>query len=40
VPGRGRTWLAKAIDVGGKEVKLRALDDPNLEPVWQHIGNA
>jgi tetratricopeptide (TPR) repeat protein len=31
-----RTWLGKAIDVGGKDVKLRALDDPDLEPLWKN----
>ena len=29
-----RAWLGKAIDVGGDELKKRALDDPDLEPVW------
>jgi predicted Zn-dependent protease len=29
-PDEAKTWLAKAIDVGGKDVKLRALDDPDL----------
>jgi Flp pilus assembly protein TadD len=33
-----RTWLGKGIDVGGKDVKLRALDDPDLEPLWREIG--
>ena len=33
-----RTWLGKAIDAGGKDVKLRALDDPDLEPLWKEIG--
>jgi hypothetical protein len=33
-----RTWLGKAIKAGGKEVKLRALDDPDLEPVWKEAG--
>ena len=27
-------WLAKAIEIGGKETKLRALEDPDLEAVW------
>lgn len=30
-----RSWLSKAIDVGGDQVKLRALDDPDLEAVWK-----
>lgn len=31
-------WLEKAIDLAGtKEVKLMALDDPNLEPLWSEI---
>ncbi|MCL4180230.1 MAG: tetratricopeptide repeat protein [Verrucomicrobia bacterium] len=30
-----RRWLAKAIEVGGDEVKLRALDDTDLEPLWK-----
>jgi hypothetical protein len=34
-----RAWLRKAIDVGdAKEIKLRALDDPDLEPLWANIG--
>jgi predicted Zn-dependent protease len=33
-----RTWLRKAIDAGGKETKLWALDDPDLEPLWQRVG--
>jgi tetratricopeptide (TPR) repeat protein len=35
-----RTWLGKAIDAGGKEVKLKALDDPDLERVWKEIEKA
>ena len=31
-------WLAKAIEVGGKDVRLRALDDPDLEPIWKGTG--
>jgi tetratricopeptide (TPR) repeat protein len=29
-----RNWLAKAIEVGGDEIKLRALDDLDLKPIW------
>ncbi len=29
----GRGWLDSAIEAGGKETKLRALCDPELEPV-------
>ena len=34
-PDEARTWLGKAIEAGGDDVKLRALDDPDLEPVWK-----
>jgi len=30
--------LGKAIELGGNEIKLRALDDPDLEPLWREIG--
>ena len=31
-------WLQKAIDLGGKkEIKTRALNDPDLEPLWPKI---
>ncbi len=33
-----RDWLARAIEAGGDAIKLRALDDPDLEPLWQHLG--
>jgi tetratricopeptide (TPR) repeat protein len=34
-----REWLRKAIDLGDeKEIKTRALDDPDLEPLWANIG--
>jgi len=26
------------MDVGGKEIKLRAMDDFDLEPLWNEIG--
>ena len=31
---RARKMLDKAIELGGDEVKLRALDDPDLLGVW------
>ena len=34
-----RDWLQKAIDLAGtNEVKLMALNDPDLEPLWKAIG--
>ena len=34
-----REWLRKAMALGDeKEIKLRALDDPDLEPLWANIG--
>ena len=33
-----RTWLAKAIETGGNAIKLKALDDSDLEPLWKRIG--
>lgn len=31
-------WLGKAIDLSGKkEIRLIALDDPDLEPLWNQI---
>jgi hypothetical protein len=35
---RGRRELAKAIEAGGDAITLKALDDPNLEPIWKAIG--
>jgi len=33
-----REWLRKAMDLGDeKEIKTRALDDPDLEPLWANI---
>ena len=32
-----RIWLGKAIEAGGREMKLRALDDPDLTPLWQGL---
>ena len=34
-----RSWLAKAREAGGNAIKVRALDDPDLEPLWKDIGN-
>lgn len=33
-----RIWLVKAIDAGGKAVKRRALDDPDLKPICKTLG--
>jgi hypothetical protein len=34
-----RDWLKKAIDLANtKEVKLMALEDPDLELFWKEIG--
>ncbi len=34
-----RQWLVKAFEIGGtSKIKLQALDDPDLEPLWQEIG--
>ena len=34
-----RDWLRKAIELGDKkEIKARALEDPDLEPLWARIG--
>ncbi len=31
-------WLGKAIDMAGKkDIRLMALDDPDLEPLWTQI---
>jgi hypothetical protein len=36
---QARDWLQKAIDLANtKEVKLMALSDPDLEPLWKEIG--
>ena len=29
-----RQWLGKALEIGGKELKLQALDDEELAAVW------
>ena len=32
-------WLEKAIDLAGKkDIRMMALDDPDLEPLWLQIG--
>jgi tetratricopeptide (TPR) repeat protein len=36
---QAKSWLEKAFEVGDpKEIKLMALDDPDLEPMWKEIG--
>jgi tetratricopeptide (TPR) repeat protein len=36
---RARVWLEKAFKLGdAKKMKLAALDDPDLEPLWKEIG--
>ncbi len=30
-------WLDRAIDKGGDKIKLAALDDKELEPLWADI---
>lgn len=32
-----KNWVHTAIDLGGKEIKLRVLDDDDLESLWIHI---
>jgi hypothetical protein len=29
-----REWLAKALEIGGKELKLRAVEDEELAAIW------
>jgi len=32
-------WLWKAIDLAGKkDIRLTALEEPDLEPLWNQIG--
>lgn len=31
-------WLAKAIEIGGKQLKTKALDDPSFDQFWKRIG--
>ena len=34
-----KKWLEEAFKIGNpKELKLRSLDDQDLEPLWKHIG--
>jgi len=36
---RAKQWLEKAFAIGdAKEMKLAALEDPDLEPLWKEIG--
>jgi predicted Zn-dependent protease len=38
---QAKTWLEKATKLGGrKRIKLMALEDPDLEPLWKNIGDA
>ncbi len=32
-----KDWLGKAIDVGGNPIRARALDDPDLEALWNSL---
>ncbi len=36
---QARSWLVKALELGDKEMKLAALDDSDLDPLWKEIGN-
>jgi len=31
-------WLARAFDLGGAKLKLKALDDPDLSSFWERMG--
>jgi predicted Zn-dependent protease len=36
----GMKWLEKAVDLAGKkDIRMMALDDPDLEPLWAEIGD-
>ena len=36
---QAKQWLEKAFALGdAKQMKLAALDDPDLEPLWKEIG--
>jgi hypothetical protein len=36
---RAKQWLEKAFAIGdARKMKLAALDDPDLEPLWKEIG--
>ena len=33
-----RAWLRRALKIGGKQkIKQLALDDPDLQPLWEEI---
>ncbi len=32
-----RRWLQQAIDLGGNEIKLKALEDGDLETIWKNL---
>ena len=35
-----KKWLERAFEVGeANQIKLKALDDPDLEPLWAEIGD-
>jgi tetratricopeptide (TPR) repeat protein len=36
-PDEARTWMGKAIEAGGDELKRRALEDSDLEPIWTSL---
>ena len=37
---QARNWLGKAFELGdARKLKLMALDDPDLEPLWRDIGS-
>jgi hypothetical protein len=37
--GQAKNWLEKAFEVGNpRKIKLLALEDPDLEPLWAKIG--
>ena len=36
---QAKNWLQKAFEVGdSKQIKLMALEDPDLEPLWRETG--
>jgi hypothetical protein len=36
---QAKSWLEKAFELGDpKKIKLMALEDPDLEPLWREIG--
>lgn len=32
-----RQWLKRALDVGGRKIRTLALEDPDLQPLWDEI---